>query len=603
MGVIALVAHLPLYPLCGQTVEVEVRDVSSNRLLSGAIVSVDTGFTSPETSAITNENGRASLRVRPARQNLLSVRRIGYAPVHKSISDATHAVVKIDMRANPVALEPVAIQVQSTCGSLRAEPGIVSRLWQDIELALEASVLSDAESNHPMEIEKYERDLDGRHREQRKTVEIISRFTNQPFSAASGKDLEENGYVRKRNESDYYYAPDARTLLSDEFAGSHCFFPHTTSSSSDLVGLRFDPKAWVTSPNIKGVLWVKAKTSELRTLDYEYVNLPLPIPVPGIGGRIEFEKLPSGEWFINKWVIRTPRVGRITRSGAGWNANVVVDTLIGFHEVGAVVRNISQRHPDDLAGVAASPVYTLAGRVVNVASGVPVTGAEITVAGTKMQSDSVGRFTLTATTRDSILVNIRKIGFVAANFGGVFSENTEQPITFGLRPIAPVLDTITVRRAVGLLATRGFDERRRNGIGSFLNRAQLESHGPRQLGEILAGAFGARLVRMSNGQAALASSRGGAGLGGKSRGGDPSDFLRGAKRACYTQVFVDGVRVFAPAEGAPLFDVNSLDPTEIEAVEYYRGPAETPVRFATPDSECGTLVVWTRIGEYIPVAK
>lgn len=447
LGVLLLAFHLPINPAWGQTVDVQVRDIASNRLLAGAIVGIDSVLSSRTTSAITNEDGRAILRVRPGDQYVLSVRRIGYVPVRKSITtDGTgHSVVQVGMTANPHTLETVDIRVKSTCASLLTEATNVSRLWQDIKIALEANVLTDAESNHSMEIEKYERDLDRRQREQRKTAEMISRFTNQPFTAASGKELEEDGYVRKKNGADYYYSPDARTLLSDDFAKSHCFFPDMGARSRNVVGLRFNPKSDISSPNIKGVLWIDARNSDLRTLDYEYVNLRLPVPVPGVGGRVEFEQLPSGEWFINRWFIRTPRIGRITGSGIGWNAQLAVDTLIGFHEVGAVVRSISRYRPNNLAVLAEKPVYTLTGRVLNDASGLPVIGAEIAAGNTKVHSDSLGGFKVVVPTHDPLLINIRKPGFFAANFRAVFSKNSAQSIEIRLRPIIPVFDTIKVR--------------------------------------------------------------------------------------------------------------------------------------------------------------
>jgi hypothetical protein len=43
-----------------------------------------------------------------------------------------------------------------------------------------------------------------------------------------------------------------------------------------------------------------------------------------------------------------------------------------------------------------------------------------------------------------------------------------------------------------------------------------------------------------------------------------------------------------------LFDVNSLQPDQIEAVEYYAGPSQTPMEYSTLNAVCGVLVIWTR---------
>jgi hypothetical protein len=69
----------------------------------------------------------------------------------------------------------------------------------------------------------------------------------------------------------------------------------------------------------------------------------------------------------------------------------------------------------------------------------------------------------------------------------------------------------------------------------------------------------------------------------------------GAKRACYVDVWLDGVRVYAGGQEM-LWDVNSVGPASLEAVEYYAGPAQTPAKYTRVNQECGTLVLWTRRG-------
>jgi hypothetical protein len=41
-------------------------------------------------------------------------------------------------------------------------------------------------------------------------------------------------------------------------------------------------------------------------------------------------------------------------------------------------------------------------------------------------------------------------------------------------------------------------------------------------------------------------------------------------------------------------DINSFSPAEIEAIEFYTGPAQTPVKYSRLDSHCGVLVIHTR---------
>jgi hypothetical protein len=57
--------------------------------------------------------------------------------------------------------------------------------------------------------------------------------------------------------------------------------------------------------------------------------------------------------------------------------------------------------------------------------------------------------------------------------------------------------------------------------------------------------------------------------------------------------------VFANRKGVdnrfePLFDINSISPSQIEAIEYYSGSADTPAKYSGLNSTCGVVVIHTR---------
>jgi outer membrane receptor protein involved in Fe transport len=60
---------------------------------------------------------------------------------------------------------------------------------------------------------------------------------------------------------------------------------------------------------------------------------------------------------------------------------------------------------------------------------------------------------------------------------------------------------------------------------------------------------------------------------------------------CYPKVVVDG-NVILRGEPARLDQV--IQPSEIEAIEVYRGPSETPLQFGGISSPCGVILIWTR---------
>lgn len=224
-------------------------------------------------------------------------------------------------------------------------------------------------------------------------------------------------------------------------------------------------------------------------------------------------------------------------------------------------------------------------------------GAEIRVSNLTTRSDSTGRFVLNGVPSGMQDVSVKRVGFLQLTTSLDFSSAKPVARIFVLSPIKTRLDTIEVRADRVLPFNEGFEERRLRGFGSYLTRDQFEKQRDRKTSDILKSLPAIKIVSMGGNDAAIAAMRGGRGLTSVSKGGDAIDRLRGAEvSACYMQVFVDGVRVFAPRPNEPLFNINSFTPSVIEGVELYRGPAETPAQYQTAQAECGTLLVWTRRG-------
>ena len=58
-------------------------------------------------------------------------------------------------------------------------------------------------------------------------------------------------------------------------------------------------------------------------------------------------------------------------------------------------------------------------------------------------------------------------------------------------------------------------------------------------------------------------------------------------RACIPMYFLDGTE-------AKYFTLDDVRPIEVEEIEIYRGPSETPTEFRKMGNNCGVIVVWTR---------
>ena len=183
-------------------------------------------------------------------------------------------------------------------------------------------------------------------------------------------------------------------------------------------------------------------------------------------------------------------------------------------------------------------------------------------------------------------------------------------------PRAVALDSVVVRASERLPL---FDEHRKLGLGEFLTREDLAKVEGRRLSDVLNTMRGVRVVT-GKGANAWVSSRhrvGGGGYSAKTNPGnnvfpDAADSAMGAPAvSCYAQVYLDNMLVFngrktleRPNPNAPtatrqmrfdpLFNINSIAPEQIEAIEYYSSPAEVPMRYSGSNSDCGVLVIHTR---------
>jgi hypothetical protein len=224
----------------------------------------------------------------------------------------------------------------------------------------------------------------------------------------------------------------------------------------------------------------------------------------------------------------------------------------------------------------------------------PLAGAEISIPRLNLEAraDSLGRFLFSGIPKGVYRITIRRIGYNSFSFDGRFSGSDTLAADFALTAAPPALDTVNVIAGANVHGKfLEFEDRRAHGGGAFLTQADIEKQKDRQLGEIVSRLPGVRISRYGA-ESAVASSRW---LGGQSRGGDSMDRRKGAPRACYSQIYIDNVRVFASGVGEALFNINSIPPATIQGIEYYASRDATPVQYASDRAECGTMLIWTRV--------
>lgn len=205
----------------------------------------------------------------------------------------------------------------------------------------------------------------------------------------------------------------------------------------------------------------------------------------------------------------------------------------------------------------------IVGRVLDQESGRPIEGVTVALAPTAQQAetDARGRFEISDVSAGALLLQVRRVGYqprvdTIAAFPGVTLD-----VEFTLATAAIPLEPITIVARSPFLEGRGF-YRRAGGGGWQANRTAIEEVDPRELERMFDRVAGVRVERDRFGGTVLASRRG---------------------RRCVFGVFLDGMR-------APGFDIGSLPPDAVEALEVYQD-LNIPPEYS---HSCGVVLIWMR---------
>jgi hypothetical protein len=219
------------------------------------------------------------------------------------------------------------------------------------------------------------------------------------------------------------------------------------------------------------------------------------------------------------------------------------------------------------------------GRVVTDSGRVPLVGAELRIPALARGTRSIasGEFRFSRVPAGEHIVQIRMPGYAPQIDTIIVADAGEVRREFRLARIQAALPEVPVTATILDRKLADFHERRKFGMGRFLDSAEFaKAHGTRT-SDRLARLGGIRIVSGRGLAAYVSSSRSVAAQG---------------KRQCLANVWLDYINLGTG------FNVNELDPSIIAAVEWYPGLA-LPPQFAVPpkrigDTYCGTLVIWLR---------
>jgi hypothetical protein len=244
---------------------------------------------------------------------IAKVLRIGYRPTTVPPFDIGRGEVRaprIVLNSEAVALTRVTVRGQSDCRIRQDSGQLVARVWEEARKALTASQLSD---DVPLVAEwiEYDRSLDSLGRiVRRQRIRSTRSPTTHAFASLPGDSLAQVGYVIAENDGARYFAPDAEALLSESFVAAHCFSVQPPPDGQPgLIGVGFRPaRDREGIRDIEGTFWLDRASAELRWLEYRYTGLHPAATDAGAGGRVQFLRLGSGNWVIDRWNIRMPRL-------------------------------------------------------------------------------------------------------------------------------------------------------------------------------------------------------------------------------------------------------------------------------------------------------
>ncbi len=230
----------------------------------------------------------------------------------------------------------------------------------------------------------------------------------------------------------------------------------------------------------------------------------------------------------------------------------------------------------------------------------PIADAEVELVGTpfRTRSDSAGRFNLRGVPVGAYRLQLRAVGYAPLVLDVQLTAEGLEGVEALLRPVAQELERVRIRASLTPTARHliDFENRRKFGIGTFLDSTRLWAYGGPQAWyrAITAEVPGMRAMAYGGSLALARGSRGPTSLSKPMPAGDGGDQRRGAQKACYLRVIIDGQIRYNTNVGETLFDVSNYDGPPIVAAEVY-STAQLPAEFnRLSDYSCGAIVLWTK---------
>lgn len=230
--------------------------------------------------------------------------------------------------------------------------------------------------------------------------------------------------------------------------------------------------------------------------------------------------------------------------------------------------------------VASKATGTIDG-IVSDTSLAPIHAAFVSVLGTNIRigTGPNGRFRITKIPAGQHLLIVKHVGHRPTSAVIDVPADDTLRLSYTLEPAPVELNTVVVSEKAPALRMQEFEQRRRAGVGEFMNQAEIEARNTVFTTELFRKFLGIQVApsRTSAITEYFALSA--------REGGNPT------VGACPMQVYLDQVPLPTP------FNLDLLpNPKNLAGIEVYSGSATIPPMFSGYNRGCGVILVWTRIG-------
>lgn len=287
--------------------------------VTGALIALLDAKDSVVAEGLASETGIRTL-LAPRGAYRLRVRRIGYLPfVSTEMTLPRPSELRLSIESPRVILESIVVNSRSQCGRNDATAQALSTVWDEIDKALRSSQLTLFDLAGIGRARRYTRDLDNNGRTIRGDSSEFDITDRRPFGVEDPARLAVDGYITGDMHNGWtMFGPDERVLQSEAFAATHCFRLVRESRRPGMIGVAFEPAPGRKLPDINGVIWVNQASSELREIEFKFVNAG-PLTRFNAGGYTRFTRVPSGAWIVDEWKLSAPALAMNPGKSSGFS--------------------------------------------------------------------------------------------------------------------------------------------------------------------------------------------------------------------------------------------------------------------------------------------